>query len=332
VRKLNLDAVHKLTTGNSVLVAVIDSAIDASHPDLAGAVVEQYDAVGRAERPHSHGTGMVGAIAAHQRLMGIAPGVKILAIHAFSTTVAQSPEATTKNILAGIEWAIRKGARVINMSFAGPYDPMLQVAMKNARAKGVVLIAASGNLGANSPPLYPAADPNVIAVTATDQNDQLFNLAVRGPHLAVAAPGVDVVVPAPGEAYQFTTGTSVAAAHVSGVVALLLERHPTASVATILEVLTSSAVRLNPNGRDNLVGWGLVDPAAALAELDSRMEDNRVATARPAAPQPPVARPASAQPAVAQQPASLDSATPAAPKRQFAPRPLAPRPASATPQ
>src|SRR5204862_4088911 len=106
----------------------------------------------------------------------------------------------------------RKGARVINMSFAGPYDPMLQVAMKNARAKGVVLIAASGNLGPNSAPLYPAADPNVIAVTATDQNDQLFSMAVRGPHVAVAAPGVDVVVPAPDATDQLTTGTSVAAA------------------------------------------------------------------------------------------------------------------------
>ena len=278
VNKLQLAEVHKVATGRGVLVAVVDSAIDMNHPDLAGAFVEQYDAVGRREKPHFHGTGMVGAIAAHHRLMGIAPEARILAIQAFSGTTRQSPEATTKQILAGLDWAVRKGARVINMSFAGPYDPMLALAMKNAHAKGVVLIAASGNLGPKSPPLFPAADPNVIAVTAVDENDRLFAQAVRGPHVAIAAPGVDVMVPAPEETYQLTTGTSVAAAHVSGVAALLIERHPNVDAATILEVLTSTAQKLNPKGRDDQFGWGLIDPASALAELESRMTDNQVAS------------------------------------------------------
>jgi subtilisin family serine protease len=105
--------------------------------------------------------------------------VKILAIHAFSTDSAESPQATTRHILAGMEWAISKGAQIINMSFAGPYDPMLQMAMKKARDKGIVLIAAAGNAGPKSPPLYPAADPNVIGVTATDQEDRLFDGASR---------------------------------------------------------------------------------------------------------------------------------------------------------
>src|SRR5438132_2901844 len=86
--------------------------------------------------------------------------------------------------------------------------------------------AAAGNAGPNSPPLFPGADPSVIAVTATDVDDALFSGANRGNHIAVAAPGVDVLVPAPEGAYQFTTGTSVAAAEVSGVVALMLERNP----------------------------------------------------------------------------------------------------------
>jgi len=279
VNKLQLSDVHKVATGRGVLVAVVDSAIDVNHPDLAGAFVEQYDAVGRREKPHFHGTGMVGAIAAHRKLVGIAPEARILAIQAFSSTTRQSPEATTKQILAGLDWAVRKGARVINMSFAGPYDPMLQLAMKNAHAKGVVLIAASGNLGPKSAPLYPAADPHVIAVTAIDENDRLFAQAVRGPHVAIAAPGVDVMVPAPEETYQLTTGTSVAAAHVSGVAALLIERHPTVDAATILEVLTSTARKLNPRGRDDQFGWGLIDPASAIAELDSRMSDNQIASA-----------------------------------------------------
>ena len=272
VGKLRLGEVHKVATGSNVLIAVIDSKIDVNHPDLAGAIVEQYDATGSREQAHTHGTGMVGAIVAHQRILGIAPAARILAVTAFSTSARQTAEATTKNILNGMDWAISKGARVINMSFAGPYDPMLQLAMKNAAAKGVVLIAASGNSGPKSPPLYPAADPNVIAVTATDQNDKPFAQAVRGPHVAVSAPGVDVMVPAPDNTYQLTTGTSVATAHVTGVAALLMERHPTVSAATILEVLTSSAKRLNPKGRDDQFGWGLIDPASALADLDARME------------------------------------------------------------
>jgi len=170
---------------------------------------------------------------------------------------------------------------------------MLQLAMKNAAAKGVVLIAAAGNLGPKSPPLYPAADPHVIAVTATDENDKLFPGAVRGPHLAVAAPGVDVMVPAPEETYQLTTGTSVAAAHVSGVAALLIERHPSVDSATVLEVLTSTAKKLSPKGHDDQFGWGLIDPASALAELDSRMADSKVASAaRPATPKQSTAKPA----------------------------------------
>src|SRR5262249_30385495 len=200
-----------------------------------------------------------------------------------------------RQILAGLEWAIGKGARVINMSFAGPHDPLLQLAMKNAAAKGVVLIAASGNLGPKSPPLYPAADPNVIAVTATDENGKLFSGAVRGPHVAVSAPGVDVMVPAPDDSYQLTTGTSVAAAHVSGVAALLLERHPTANAAIILEVLTSTARKLGTKDRDNEFGWGLIDPAAALAELDSRMADSKIASVAPAAPKQAAAKAAPKQ-------------------------------------
>jgi subtilisin family serine protease len=314
IDKLRLAEVHKVATGKDVLVAVIDSKIDTAHPDLAGAIVEEYGAVGRPEQPHTHGTGMVGAITAHRKLLGIAPNAKVLAVHAFSTSTRQTPEATTRQILAGIEWAVQKGARIINMSFAGPHDPMIQLALKNAYDKGVILIAASGNTGPKSPPLYPAADPNVIAVTATDESDKLFSQAVRGPHLAVAAPGVDIMVPAPEDTYQYTTGTSVAAAHVSGVAALLLERQPKVNAATILEVLTATATKLNPKGRDDQFGWGLVDPAAALEELDNRIADSRVAaTARPvpkaaqkqAAPKPLTPKPATAKgPVPRQQPAS----------------------------
>jgi subtilisin family serine protease len=326
VEKFNLTEVHKVATGREVLVAVIDSKIDLNHPDLAGAIVEEYGAVGKPEQAHSHGTGMTGAIVSHRKLLGVAPNARILAVHAFSTTTRQTPEATTRQIIAGIEWAINKGARIINMSFAGPYDPMIQLAMRNAAAKGVILIAASGNMGAKSPPLYPAADPHVIAVTATDESDTLFTQAVRGPHLAVAAPGVDVVVPAPDDTYQLTTGTSVAAAHVSGVAALLVERHPSIDARTVLEVLTSTARNLNAKGRDDQYGWGLIDPAAALQELDSRIADGKlIATAKPAAPKPAAAKGPTTTATTTAKPGAPKTATP---NPNF---PSAPRPAAATP-
>jgi hypothetical protein len=279
--KLRLNEVHKVATGKDVLIAVIDSRIDAAHPELSKNIAEHFDAVGKPEKPHTHGTGMAGAIISTDRLMGVAPGARALAIHAFATGSSQSPQATTQAIIKGLDWAVNKGARIINMSFAGPKDPMLALALKKASEKGAILIAAVGNAGPKSPPLYPAADPHVIGVTAIDENDKLYGGANVGAQVAVAAPGVDVMVPAPEGSYQLTTGTSVAAAHVSGVAALLLEKHPEADAQLILEVLTSSATRLGTNKRDDKLGWGLIDPLAALTELDARLADIKVAGTTP---------------------------------------------------
>ena len=293
--KLRLAEVHKIATGKGVTVAVIDSEIDRAHPELAKSIAERFDAVGKPDEPHLHGTGMAGAIVSQDRLIGVAPGARTLAVHAFSTgATQQSPQATTQSIVAGIEWALSKGARIINMSFAGPQDPFLAQHLKKASEKGAILIAAVGNAGPKSPPLYPAADPRVIGVTAIDENDQLYKGSVLGVQVAVAAPGVDVMVPAPSGAYQLTTGTSVAAAHVSGVAALLLEKHPEADAQLILEVLTASATRLGTNKRDDKVGWGLIDPLAALNELDARLADAKVAGATPAAPATQATAPARA--------------------------------------
>ncbi len=267
--KLRLAEAHRLARGTGVTVAVIDSEIDAKHPDLNGAVVEHFDAIGSVDKPHAHGTGMAGAIAAHRQLVGVAPGAKILAVHAFSPGADTSAQATSEHILKGIDWAIQQGARVINMSFAGPYDPMLQLALKKAHDKGVVLVAAVGNMGPNSPPLYPAADANVIGVTATDAADRLLPEANRGADVTLAAPGVNIVEPAPNAAYQVTTGTSVAAAHISGVIALLLERKPDLDPDTIRDVLSATAHDLGPKGRDDQFGWGLVDPYQALLALEA---------------------------------------------------------------
>ena len=169
------------------------------------------------------------------------------------------------------------------MSFAGPKDPVARSARSSSpHDQGIVLIAAAGNAGPKSPPLFPGADPNVIAVTATDVDDKLFTGANRGKYVAIAAPGVDILVPAPEGAYQLTTGTSVAAAEVSGIVALLLERNPKLTPADIRRILTASARRLGTGARDDNFGAGLVDPLKALQLAEPRT----AATTPPPAPSP----------------------------------------------
>jgi subtilisin family serine protease len=264
--KLHLAEAHRLATGNKVLVAVIDSGIDTAHPELADAVAASYDAVAPAGPPNLHGTGMAGAIVARSQMTGSAPGARLLAIRAFSGDEEKS-EATTVSLLKSIDWAVAHGARVINMSFAGPYDPDISRGIAAARQKGVVLVAAAGNAGPKSPPLYPAADKNVIAVTATNSKDQLLPQANRGRHIAVAAPGVDVIVPAPGQGYQLSTGTSVAAAEVSGIVALLIELQPGLTPDEIRKILQSTALDLGPKGTDEQFGAGLADARRAVLSL-----------------------------------------------------------------
>jgi subtilisin family serine protease len=261
VPKLHLLEAHKITNGDDVLVAVIDSKIDTQHPDLAGVVVDEYDALGAPAPAHVHGTGMAGAIAAHAKLVGVAPKVKLLAVRAF-TGDQESAQGTTFNILKGLDWAASKNARIVNMSFAGPADAMFRDMLAKAHARGIVLIAAVGNAGPRSPPLYPAADPYVIGVTATDADDKLLPQANRGPQVTVAAPGVQILAPAPDAAYQVTTGTSVAAAHASGVAALLLARNPSLTPDQVRSLLVKSVRAIPGNRRD--VGAGVIDALSAV--------------------------------------------------------------------
>ena len=280
--KVRLPQAHSLAKGDKVLVAVIDSGVDITHPDLAGVIADTFDTLDLAEKPHTHGTAIAGAIAsqARARLMGIAPSARVLAIKAFGATET-SAEATTFNILRGIEWAVAKNARIINMSFAGPHDPALQRALALAKQKGIVLVAAAGNAGPKSKPLYPASDPNVIAVSATDAEDHLFSMSNRGNHIAIAAPGVDILLPAPDAGFQVTSGTSFAAAHISGVVALMLERRPNLSPDAVRRILMSTAKDLGPKGRDELYGAGLVDAFQAITAVEPKPEPKSAAKLPP---------------------------------------------------
>ena len=261
--KLRLPEAHTLAHGANVIVAVIDSGIDVRHPELAGAIAASFDALGSKEGPHVHGTGIAGAIAAHARLMGSAPAAKILAIRAFGV-VQNGAESSSFVVLKGLDYAASHGAQIINMSFAGPKDALIERSIAAVAARGIVMVAAAGNAGAKSPPLYPAANENVIAVSATDDQDRLFSASNRGGYVAVAAPGVDIFLPAPDDKYQMTSGTSFSAAYVSGIAALALERNPALKPDDMRAILMKTARDLGTPGRDDLFGAGEADAYATV--------------------------------------------------------------------
>jgi Subtilase family/Fervidolysin N-terminal prodomain len=264
--RLRMSEAHTLATGDRVLVAVIDSGVDTQHPELAGMILDTFDAIGTGDRVHPHGTAIVGLMAARARLRGTAPAAHFLVARAFATR-RNSTDGTSTNIVKALDWAIQRGARVINMSFAGDRDPAIEKLLAAASSRGIVLVAAAGNAGPNSRPLYPAANPSVIAVTATDDQDRIFRAANRGSHVAVAAPGVDLWVLTLGGDYRMTSGTSFSSAEISGVVALMLERNPGLTPAAVRRALMSTARDLGPRGMDATFGAGLVDAYQAVLSV-----------------------------------------------------------------
>jgi subtilisin family serine protease len=264
--ELRLPEAHKLADGANVTIAVIDSGIDVKHPELANSIADSFDALDSKEGPHVHGTGVAGAIVAHARLMGSAPAARILAIRAFGK-VSSGAESTSFVILRGMDYAAAHGAQIVNMSFAGPKDALIERGIAALAAKGIVMVAAAGNAGAKSPPLYPAANANVIAISATDAQDKLFTASNRGGHIAVAAPGVDLFLPAPEEKYQITSGTSFSAAYVSGLAGLMLERNPALKPEELRKILMKTARDLGSPGRDDLFGAGEADAFAAVSAV-----------------------------------------------------------------
>jgi hypothetical protein len=265
--KLQVGQAQQIATGKTVRVAVIDSRIDSKLADFDGSIAKSFDAVAGSDKPHPHGTSIAGAIVSHGRLTGIAPGAELFAVIAFDDSPGVA-RGTSFAIYKGLQWAADNAVRVVNMSFAGPADPLLQKMLAAAYDNGMVLIAAAGNAGPQSPPLYPAADPHVIAVTATDKDDKLFPGANRGRYLAVAAPGVEIIALAPDDKIQFSTGTSIAAAHVSGIAALLLEHDPSLKPSDIRAALIATAKQLGPPKADSDFGAGLVSAYRAVMWLD----------------------------------------------------------------
>jgi subtilisin family serine protease len=318
--KLRLPEAHVLAHGRAVTIAVIDSGIDVHHSELAGSIAASFDALDSREGPHVHGTGIAGAIVAHARLMGSAPAARILAIRAFGT-VQGAAESTSFAVFKSLDYAAGHGAQIINMSFAGPEDALVSRGLAAAAAKGIVMVAASGNAGPASPPLYPAANADVIAVSATDADDRLFSASNRGRHIAVAAPGVDIFLPAPGGKYQMTSGTSFSAAYVSGLAALMLERNPALKPGDVRAILMTSARDLGTPGRDDLFGAGEADAYGAVMAAGAAAVS--AATGSPAAPVVAVSGPATATAAAAAPAPDASAATTGRSTPASAPQPAA---------
>ncbi|MEU4290928.1 S8 family serine peptidase [Kribbella sp. NPDC026596] len=257
------------STGNQI-VAVLDTGIDAGHPDLVGHLVAGYNATSTT-RPNpvddnGHGTMVAGIIAASTNngagVAGVGWSSKVMPVK----VAGANGIANDLDLVEGIDWAIGHGATVLNVSIANPGDnPVLHDAIKRAIAKGVIVVAAAGNDG-SAVQQYPAAYPEVIAVGATNAGGVLTDFSSYGDWVDLAAPGWDIVTTAPRgtSQYAYCSGTSCSAPIVAGVAALVKNKWPTFTPAQVESRLKSLARDAGPRGNDPYYGAGIVDAYAAL--------------------------------------------------------------------
>jgi type VII secretion-associated serine protease mycosin len=290
LRALHANEAWKRADGSGVTVAVIDSGVDAAHPDLAGQVLRgsdfvQPDGDGRADAV-GHGTTVAGLIAGRgddtKGVLGLAPGAKILPVRVLD---AHNRYDDARVVANAVRWAVDHGAEVVNLSLGGSAtSPELADAIDYAFEKDVVVVACTGN---ESPPevdtmWYPAREPGVLAVTGlahTAQNT-VWPGALTGRQTVLAAPGTDLVGARPG-GYWTVEGTSFAAPLVSATAALVRSRWPAMSAANVVNRLISTADDLGTAGRDDVYGFGLVDPVAALTSDVPSVTTNLLDTTPP---------------------------------------------------
>jgi len=248
-----------------VKVAILDSGIDLSHPDLkvAGGVNEIEPGKSyNDDRGHgTHVAGIVAALANGRGIVGVAPDARLYAVK----VIDKNGEVWVSDVIDGLQWSVTNGMRVANMSFGSSQDSRaLRRAVTRAYSAGLLMVASAGNAGpAPNSVHYPAAYPEVLAVSALDRSDHIAPWSSVDPQIALAAPGVDIYSTYLGGGYATLSGTSMAAPHVTGVAALRLRLHPDESPADVAEALKKSADRL-PGLTCDQQGAGRVDALGAV--------------------------------------------------------------------
>jgi thermitase len=274
----------------NVLVAVIDTGIDANHPDLKANIFRDkdnhygFDFVKNAPNPvdeHGHGThvsGIIGAIANPKTgVSGVAQSVSIEAVKYYADS--NTGAVNLKNTVKAIEWAVNSGAKIINYSGGGPeFAEEEYIALKKAESKGILVVAAAGNERSNTDLpenyYYPSAYrlTNIISVAATDINNKLIRSSNWGKtKVDVTAPGENIFSTLPNGRYGFMTGTSQATAFVTGIAALLLAHDPTLTPARMKEIIRDS-VDLYPELKEKVGAGGRVNARKALLALGIKMK------------------------------------------------------------
>lgn len=267
-------SVWSVTRGAGITVAVIDSG-SGPHPDLdanldAGRTMfGSIDSVGVLDIDNAgHGSHVAGIIAAVANNAiggsGVAPQSRILPIRVLD---AQG-SGDSKDVSKAVRYAVDSGTKVINLSLGGATESTsLTAAIQYAVDRNVLVVAAAGNGAADSPPKWPAASDLALAVTAVDRNNSVTSFDQRGDYIDLAAPGASILSTASND-YKIQSGTSMAAAFVTGAAALLFAAQPSITAAQVRDVLQRTATDIGAPGRDTTFGYGLINLVAAFAELD----------------------------------------------------------------
>ncbi len=253
-------------TGAGTKVGIIDTGIDYTHPDLS--VVGGYDFVSSSSAPSAyadnvascdgHGTHVAGTVAAKQNgtgVVGVAPNASLYALKVF-TDYGSGCFAFLSSQFLAMQWAATNGLDVVNISIGNSNTPSWASAIAQANAAGVVIVAAAGN-GGGPGITFPAAITGAIAVAALNGDNTVAGFSSSGPEMWVAAPGVGITSTLPGGGYGDKSGTSMATPHVTGLVALIRQAHPTFTADQVRNELKADAIDVSTPGFDNFSGWGL---------------------------------------------------------------------------
>lgn len=249
--------------GTGISVGVIDTQVDTKVATLKAHDIRARSFVSDPRPPTNHGT-QVSSILVGTRhngsVAGLMPRGRIFAAGVFEHMSNGAVRANTAAIAAGMDWVVGEKVAVVNMSFAGPINMALLAIVTRAAERNVLMVAAAGNDGPTSPPLFPAAFPKVIAVSAIDGERRPYAYNVQGKHIAFTAPGVDLPLPVAeqGGRVDLISGTSFAAPYVTGVVALWRHTQPSGGYADAVKQLAARAVPMRAGEPDPIFGHGLI--------------------------------------------------------------------------